>query len=230
MTPGKPGASSLAKRLGALALTASLVPLLQGCRAEEVALTLGIVAVGAAAVAIGSKDRGDDHHRHRRHHRPPRRYRHRISLTEASVQPLELDAKAFAETFKLSESASKALIEAFYQLEEGNSSVILALGLTEEDLRQMAQFRMISDSSVEQLAVKLGQDPQQTRSMFNTLIENSKEEARSLDSYMWQSCLEAGKWKTIANNGVCASTSWQGCSPANGATFCTPVVAEGWSI
>jgi hypothetical protein len=219
-----------------LLVTAVAVPALfsiQGCTDQEVLGTIAGAAIVGGAVAVGvaaSKDhdrRGDGRDDRRGDGRDDRRgdygdgrdggRYHSFAATGFAID----NNVAFATRYNVPVSAAVQLNTALKaSVSAQNLQPVYELGLSKADLENIGQLSMISNGGITQLASKLQISEAQTRGLVQQMITDISAQAKDENSALWRSCVDSGSWKT-PQNAWCESTSWSGCSPATGASFCT---------
>ncbi len=141
-----------------------------------------------------------------------------VNLALANKDVTSVD---WAQTFGLSFDSAEKLVAALESSRQGDIQAILDLGLSEQDIEDLAQLKMISKDGIQSLSVSLNQFPEDTQSMINSLIKTAKVDVANPEGKIWQACVEAGSWKTPQNS-QCSRTFWAGCSLETGATMCVP--------
>ena len=205
------------------------------CEDEDVAIGTGLIIIGASKISKGSSrhQRFRRNHRRnlRRHHRPHRRSRRGTihahgtgSFYGASLgiqTESDLDVHKVSSEFHLDLDTAHDFASALEMSLDGDISGLEDIGFSGKDLKRLSKFKMPKSDSIQRIAFNLNQKPVHTKAMLQNLINGSKAQASDINSYLWQSCMAEGKWKTPQNS-YCSRTSWNGCSPATGATACVP--------
>lgn len=231
-------------------LTAALaLPMMfstQGCTDDEVATSLGAIAIVAGAVAIGAADHspsschggytreclshrdrwGGIHHSCRDIYDSCKYYYEAkldipglSDVSKLATPAVDAGTARVAKKYGLSFDAAERLTDALKAARASNLQPIYDLGLTKADLERLGEMRMINDASIEALAAKLETTNEDAKSLVANLLKDSKAQASDSKSAYWQSCLQAKKWKTPQNQ-FCEKSYWSGCSPETGATIC----------
>lgn len=222
-------------KLSRSALTAVIaLPMMfvtQGCTDQDVAVGLGAVAIVAGAAAIGSAVDNNHHRDHRRwererwerDHRGPRRGppRGRHWNTTLAVEGLSVDpaAQRVAQKYGIGMKSAEVLTTALQAANDGDLQPIRALGLADNDFQRLAKLQMVSNAGLHNLAAKLEMSDARTQTLIQDIINDFKVQAKDSSSEYWQSCFEAGSWKTPENLS-CEKSFWPGCSPETGASLC----------
>lgn len=181
-----------------LALAGSQI---SGCTTEEVLESIGAIAIVGGAVAIGATthceggytnvctdytdyfgrlhtdcreeydscatlvpnnegiDRAED-----RDHRP-------VAKSKKKVDESIVTDTNWGSTFHMSFDASAQVIDAMKKARTGDASGLQALGLTEEDVAQIANMKLPSDSAIDAVAQRLDTDKSTVAQMIQRLID-----------------------------------------------------------
>jgi len=220
----------------------SMIFLTTGCNEEDVIIGTGLIVIGAAKVATGSKKYPGRYHRrnHRRHGRIHRRgshhrrghhrggHHHRRNgyhflnaEVSSDLNNSALDIRKVSSQFGLEMESAAILISAIEMSLDGDITALEEIGFSEKDQKRMSKFKLPKAESIQRIAYSLNQEPVQTKAMLKSLIDESKVQAKDINSYLWQSCMAEGAWKTPQNM-YCKNTAWKGCAPFSGATTCVP--------
>lgn len=194
-----------------LAVALSMVGSLSSCTDEEFAAGMGAIAIGAGIIAIGAAA-GDHHDRGRvvceggyrtichdyRDHWgrwrnecrsewdscQNRRRIHSMELHTANVEAAPaLNDVNWATTFAISFDSSSRIIAALESAKSGNLQALLDLGLSREDVREMANLKMPSAAGTETMARNLDQSAEAVRAMIERLISIAKAEKEARDNH-----------------------------------------------
>jgi len=224
---------SILKKLGSLALCLSMLTF-TGCNDEDVLLGVGLIAIGASRVKVGAKQKRRPYRRtvrkrRRRRPLPPirggsgRRYLHNMSFQadSLSAEAPAVDAQKLSATFNLDQEHAEMFVQAIEMTLDNDETGLQSLGFSAKDVVDMSKFKLPSRDSIQRIAAGLGQDPVDTKAMLQSLVNESRAQTRNVKSYLWESCMAEGRWKTPQNM-YCTQTSWKGCSPKTGATSCVP--------
>lgn len=211
---------------------------LVGCRAEDVAIIGGAVAIIAGVEAKADRLEHEKKHHppvvvvptppppHRPRCRTYRDYRGRIRSTcPGGYSSLALKTETGAKLELLGQLAMT-----------GNTEALSDLGLTEELITAAFNHRAEAldsrvgtfssrvatlNSRVGTLARTLDLSVEETAKLVAELAHEVKIQGQDINSALWTTCVANGSWRTDANGGVCQSTEWTGCSPATGASVCS---------
>jgi len=211
------------------------------CNDREIAA--GIIGIGIGiGIAAGGHDHDRDHHHHdrrrhdydhgRRHHPPPRhdrnpppRYRRYYTAdlkleTPFDTKAASSDVLEFSKKYNVSTDAAAKIKVAFDGVKSKGLESFATIGLSKKDIRAIAKRDLPESSSIKAMADKLDIAEHQSRDLIKDLIAEFDDQASSVDSPYWQSCMSQGKsWRTPQNL-YCTNTAWNGCSPDTGATLC----------
>ena len=211
-------------KIKALATTSLLVvsTALVGCRAEDVAI-IG----GAVAIIAGVEAKADRLERERHQHPPvvvvpsPPPHPRRCRTFRDRHGRIRSTCPGGYSTLALSTQTAER-VETFAQLAAtGDVSVASELGLTTQLVVSALAGDAELNSSVGTLAKKLELSVAEASQLVKDLVQEVRVQGTDINSHLWQTCLANGSWKTDANGGVCTSTQWQGCSPETGASVCS---------
>lgn len=208
------------------------------CTEEEVTSTIIGVGVGVGIGAIAN-----DHDRHERHQEQDRRdeWNRRGggygpgrggpgygpgrgrggygAFIKSDVVAADTSVADFAEKYHITNEVSAKIQEAFATVATKGVSSFEAIGLTAQDLKQIAKKDVPSADSIKSMSAKLNLSEAQSTDLVKSMIAEFSKQAADVASPYWESCMASGKWRTAQNN-YCSNTSWNGCSPATGATAC----------
>lgn len=109
------------------------------------------------------------------------------------------------------------------QARSNEADVFSLMGFSKNEALGAVVGGFVSDTSVEKVATALGMSRSMAKDLIDQILTESKAQLADVESPAWQACQKTGKWRTNANGGVCKSTSWTGCSPESGATFCSSI-------
>ncbi len=172
---------------------------LTACTDEEVATAVGVGAIVGGAVLIGSQTNCQGAYRTVCHdfrdyyghwHSECRRewdscaylVPKREALAEGEIKSIEPSEKivnevTWGETFGMSFDTSQKLLDAVNKSRSGDRFALGSLGLSDSDMRKIAQLQLPSDVGIDLLAKNLDTDGATVRKMFVRLIEVQKSKA-----------------------------------------------------
>ncbi len=116
-----------------------------------------------------------------------------------------------------------ALQNILSQARSNEADVFSLMGFSKDEALGAVVGGFVADSSIEKVATALGMSRSMAKDLVGQILDESKAQLADVQSPAWLACQETGKWRTNANGGVCKSTSWTGCSPGSGATFCSAI-------
>jgi hypothetical protein len=119
--------------------------------------------------------------------------------------------------------SAEALQKILLQARSSEADVFSLMGFSKEEALGAVVGGFVADASVEKVATALGMSRSMAKDLIDQILEESKAQLADVESPAWLACQQTGKWRTNANGGVCKSTSWTGCSPETGATFCSSI-------
>ncbi|MBN8541998.1 MAG: hypothetical protein J0L82_16515 [Deltaproteobacteria bacterium] len=119
--------------------------------------------------------------------------------------------------------SAEALQSILSQARSNEADVFSLMGFSKQEALGAVVGGFVADSSVEKVATALGMSRSIAEDLIDQILAESKAQLADVESPAWQACQQTGKWRTNANGGVCKSTSWTGCSPESGATFCSAI-------
>ena len=119
--------------------------------------------------------------------------------------------------------SAEALQNLLSQARSNEADVFSLMGFSKEEALGAVVGGFVTDSSIEKVASSLGMSRSMAKDLVDQILHESKAQLADVESPAWQACQKTGKWRTNANGGVCKSTSWTGCSPESGATFCSAI-------
>ena len=174
------------------ALAATSLFAISGCNDSDVATGLGVAAIGAgaAAIIIGNNNRNDnDYGRNNRtvcstyydYYGNPYRdcrqvyspYNRENAVTEAGILDSDrtsaLTPEDFAKEFHLSFESSARLVSAFRLAKTGSNAGLVAMGLTTDDLNEMAKFNLPSSAGIDRMSKNINTNVSTTTGMLNRM-------------------------------------------------------------
>ncbi|CAN5641357.1 hypothetical protein BH10BDE1_BH10BDE1_11480 [soil metagenome] len=218
-----------------------------GCNSEDAAVIGGTIAIVAGVIAI---DGATDHHpRCEAGYREVcRSIRDRFGRMQTSCSrewdscarrlasgftpeagsPLALSssgtkANDIAFKYNLPLQSAERLTAILQDAAAGNSSALVDMGLSNDEMTRVARYTMPTDAALDQIAAKLAMTREMSRGLVQQLMNETRAQMADISSPAWTACQATGKWKTDANGGTCKSTSWSGCAPETGASICASV-------
>lgn len=229
------------KKILLVSLLTSSMFLNTACTEDEVALgIIGAVGIGIG-VAIATSDSDNDEYRdgYRDGRRDDRRDDHRrghhdrgrghgghrryalITGSQSSFGTVAADSKLadFSQKYHISTTAAAKIQNAFANGQKEGTKAFAAIGLTQNDLRTIASRSLPGNDSIAAMAQTLDLPESKAKVLLQDLIQEFSAQAADVNSNYWQSCKAKGSWKT-PQNASCQKESWEGCSPATGASLC----------
>jgi hypothetical protein len=101
------------------------------------------------------------------------------AVAQAALAP-KVSKIDWGKTFNISYSASAQIISACEDARDHQAPASLyALGLTEDDLQNMSQYKLPSEASIDAMARKLNASPAAIQSMMKTLLANSQSASKT---------------------------------------------------
>ncbi|MBS1971662.1 MAG: hypothetical protein JSU04_15225 [Bdellovibrionales bacterium] len=199
---------------------------LVSCRTGEV--VAGAIGVG---VGIGIGRYYDRHHHHRHYHGGyyddgyynggyyGDRYGYGYWSVDLEATAANSDAQKFADKHGVSLDVAKKIQKAFAGLPAQGMSSFKSIGLGKSDLKAIAKHDLPSVEGIRQMAAKLDMSEAQARDLLVSINKDFAAQASNVNSSYWKSCMKDGEWSTPQNS-FCQQSSWNGCSPATGASMC----------
>lgn len=110
--------------------------------------------------------------------------------------------------------------EAMSLIANGDMLAAQNFGFEIGDLFRLYDGRALSSDRINEIAKSQAADPGEVAGKIDEISQAFQSQRANSASDYWQTCIQSGQWSTDRNS-RCEQTYWPGCSPEQGATFCT---------
>lgn len=201
---------------------------LPSCSPEEQGVAGGVIAgalVGAAIANGPSCHAGyrrvceGYHDYYGYYHQRCRRVWDSCAYYRGNEEKVSPRVEQFANKYNLSIDAGQKVIAVLDQVTAGDLNAWKNIGLTKDNISSFAQMSTPSEQSLNGVAQNLNVSTATVHDMVSDIVVRTKAQLADVSSTYWTNCMKSGSWKTDRNS-VCHQTSWRGCTPESGATYC----------